>query len=429
MFLWQMICHEHLIFMKSLSRCIGYLRLGCRILRLLLLCPVVILFPRDRKKIIFGAWWGNQFADNPRYFLQYILQLKMGYKCYWVGKSHLKDLVDKVPGVTFVRKDSLSAIWHVLTAKWFVSNLGVDADITTFPTYGKIKFLTFWHGTIIKGPAYGGRSVKIEGNFFHRLAMRFYVPEFNVACPLYAYASFSNEDMRYSMPKECPWQFKPEWSIAAGTPRIDYLIQNVGNNVELRRVREKCAKILSIPLDKKWYLYAPTFRKGLAVTYTFLDCKDRVLLDEILERNNAIIIEKQHPQIIEARNIADMKSNTLYIVSKVQSRELEMQELLLACDRLITDYSSSFFDFEAMARPVIHFAYDYNTYSSDKRGVLYSLHDIAAGPVVKTEKELISAIGMSDNELLSKKGPKAAERIAGEKGNACETFAKWVGLI
>lgn len=415
--------------MNMLYKLRGYITLSCHILQLLLWWPIVALCPRDKKKIIFGAWWGNQFSDNPRYFLQYILQLNRGYKCYWFGKEHLREQVGQVPGVKFVRKDSLLAIWHVLTAKWMVSNLGVDADITTFPTYGKIKFLTFWHGIGFKGAAHGDRKLKLKGGVLRRLAMRFYVPEFNVACPLYAHASFSNEDMRYTMPNECPWQFKPEMSIAAGTPRIDYLIRNRDNKAELKRVREKCAKILSIPLDKKWYLYAPTFRKGLEITYSFKDCKDRNRLEKILKRDNAIIIEKQHPQVIEAKNIGDLKDDVLCIVSKEQARDLEMQELLLACDRLITDYSSSFFDFEAMGRPVIHFAYDYDAYSNDKRGVLYSLYDISAGPVVQKEHDLISAIGLTDVELLSKKGPKAAERIAGEKGTACETFAKWVGLI
>ena len=415
--------------MNYIMRSWSYLRIGGRILWLLLLWPIVSFFPRDRKKIVFGAWSGNQFADNPRYFLRYVLQLNRGYKCYWFGKEHLRKNIESVPGVTFVRKDSLLSIWHILTAKWIVSNICVDVDVTTFPTFGKIKFLSFWHGTIIKGPAFGDRNAKLEGSILRRIAMRFFTPEFNIACPRYAYASFSNEDMRYSMQRELPWGFKPEMSIAAGTPRIDYLIQNRQDSNELQRVREKCAKILAIPLNKRWYLYAPTFRKGLAVTYSFLDCKDRARLDEILKRDNAIIIEKQHPQIIEARNIGDSISETLHVVSRDQARELEMQELLLACDRLITDYSSSFFDFEAIKRPVIHFAYDYDAYSSDKRGVLYSLYDVAAGPIVKTEEELISAIALSDGELLAQVGPKAAERIAGEKGNACETFAKWVGLI
>ena len=31
--------------------------------------------------------------------------------------------------------------------------------------------------------------------------------------------------------------------------------------------------------------------------------------------------------------------------------------------------------------------------------------------------------------MLAMKGPKADDLIAAEKGHACETFAKWVGLI
>ena len=415
--------------MKYLAKIIWYIKVVFRIAWLLFLWPIVVLFPRNEKKIIFGAWCGNQFADNPRYFLKYILELNKGYKCYWFGKEHLKHQVESVPGVVFVRKDSLLAVWHVLTAKWIVSNICVDIDVTKFPTYGKIKLLSFWHGTVMKGPAFGDRQVELRGGILRRIGMRFFTPEFNIACPMYAYGSFSNEDMRYSMPREIPWEFKPEMTIAAGTPRVDYLIQNKNNQSEVQRVRAKCANILSVPVHKKWYLFAPTFRNGLAVNYSFADCAYKSRLNEILSRDNAIIIEKQHPQVVEARNICGAQSEFLYIVSKDQARELEMQELLLACDRLITDFSSPFFDFEAIGRPVIHYAYDFDAYASEKRGVLFPLCEIAAGPIVKTEDELISAISLPDKELLNQKGPKALDRIAGEKGNACETFAKWVGLI
>ena len=87
------------MFMNHVARFTGYLRIVCHILWLTFLWPIVAVFPRDRKKIIFSAWWGNQFADNTRYFLKYILQQNKGYKCYWFGKEHLRKQVEEVPVV------------------------------------------------------------------------------------------------------------------------------------------------------------------------------------------------------------------------------------------------------------------------------------------------------------------------------------------
>ena len=109
--------------------------------------------------------------------------------------------------------------------------------------------------------------------------------------------------------------------------------------------------------------------------------------------------------------------------------DIDTQELLLASDLLITDYSSCFCDFASMKRPVIHFVYDYDEYTSTDRKEAHDIKEHAAGIVAYTEEELIKALSYNDEELLNHKGPKFQNLIEGEKGNACETFAKWVGLI
>ena len=82
-----------------------------------------------------------------------------------------------------------------------------------------------------------------------------------------------------------------------------------------------------------------------------------------------------------------------------------------------------------MGRPVIQFVYDYHDYANDDCGFEYDFEEIAAGPLVSTESELLAALEMTDDQLLSLKGPKWQEPIDGENGHACETFARHVGLI
>lgn len=70
---------------------------------------------------------------------------------HWIGNEEIRSQVEACPDVRFVRKGSWIVRWHVLTAKWACSNLCFDCDITDLPTYGRLKLLSFWHGTAFKG--------------------------------------------------------------------------------------------------------------------------------------------------------------------------------------------------------------------------------------------------------------------------------------
>ena len=393
--------------------------------------PIVVLMPRNRKKILFGAWCGNQFSDNPKYFLKYILSLNQGFKCYWIGNETIRSRVDAFDGVTFVKKGSFSAKWHLLTAKWLVSNLGAECDVTSsFPTYGRIKQLTFWHGAAYKGVCNRDYHAELDSNPFRRFKQYFISRDFSVATPLYSWASFSFEEMRFLMPFEVPWQFKPEMSIAAGTARVDYLINNAQNREENKRVKNSIAKSLGLPLEKKWYLYMPTFRKGVGINYSFMSSTQIDVINTILEKKNAILIEKQHPQVLQKNNIKGGWNGQVFMLPSDKAIvDIDTQELLLASDLLITDYSSCCCDFASMHRPVIHYVYDYKDYTSTERKEAHDIKEYALGYVTFTEDEVIKALAYDERVLLNFKGPKAHTLLEGERGCACETFAKWVGLI
>ena len=402
-----------------------------RIIYLILMYPIVVLMPRDRKKILFGAWCGNQFSDNPKYFLKYINSLNAGFKCYWIGNESIRSKVNAYDGVTFVLKGSFAAKWHLLTAKWLVSNLGAECDVTnSFPTYGRIKQLTFWHGAAFKGVKNRNYHSELNSNPIKRFIQYFLSRDFSIATPLYSWVSFPFEEMRFLMPFEVPWQFKPEMSIAAGTARVDYLINNANNSNEINRVKNIIADLLGLPIDKKWFLYMPTFRKGNDINYSLLSSSQIDLINTILEKKKAIIIEKQHPQVLLKNNIEGGWNGKVFMVpSNKATVDIDTQELLPASDLLITDYSSCCCDFATMKRPVIHFVYDNDNYINNERNEAHDLKEYALGYVAYTENELLKALSLEEKELLSFKGSKAQSLLADEKGHACETFAKWVGLI
>ena len=398
--------------------------------------PIGVILPRFRRKVVFGAWLGDQFSDNPKYFLRYLLD-NTDFDCYWVGGKHLEDAV-KAYGAKFVRKGSIAAFWHVITAKWLVCNIHWDGDIGRIPTYSRSICLNLWHGTALKkiGDAqYNGdgkcaiddRNVAPPGLLARIKRLRRWLEDW--AVPYESYTTCANEKMVDILHRSCPPRFTAGRTIVAGQPRNDFLIANKDNEAVKAVIKQKYGQLFGVPTDKKWYLYMPTWRHDGKDTFSFLRCKRLGELQKILQDKDAIIIEKQHPIVLGMMKIAEAHEGSVHVLSSETRKGIDMQELLLISDLLITDYSSCFFDFETMGRPAIHFAYDYEHYAKQDSGVEYELRDIAAGPIVVNEDELLDALRKDDNVLMALRGKYADEPIAGETGHASERFAKWVGIM
>lgn len=74
------------------------------------------------------------------------------------------------------------------------------------------------------------------------------------------------------------------------------------------------------------------------------------------------------------------------------SSHSDINEIYLMADLLITDYSSVFFDYANLKRPIIFYTYDIESYRDRLRGFYFNLENEAPGSVVKTSEELVSAI-------------------------------------
>jgi len=74
------------------------------------------------------------------------------------------------------------------------------------------------------------------------------------------------------------------------------------------------------------------------------------------------------------------------------SRHPDVAELYLAADVMITDYSSTMFDFAVTGKPLVFFAYDLARFRDSTRGFYFDLGAEAPGPVVSTQDELAGAL-------------------------------------
>ncbi|MDB2701957.1 CDP-glycerol glycerophosphotransferase family protein, partial [Flavobacteriaceae bacterium] len=105
------------------------------------------LFNRNKKKIIFGSWYGEKYADNPRYLFEFFSSFN-DYESYWItrNKTIYKRLKSQNKKVLLV--NSISGIYHSLTAGVIIFSSG-KKDVNPYFINGAI-IINLWHGAPLK---------------------------------------------------------------------------------------------------------------------------------------------------------------------------------------------------------------------------------------------------------------------------------------
>jgi CDP-glycerol glycerophosphotransferase len=96
---------------------------------------------------------------------------------------------------------------------------------------------------------------------------------------------------------------------------------------------------------------------------------------------------------------------------------------------LVTDYSSTMFDFAVTGKPIVLFAYDLDRYRDELRGFYFDIVPCAPGPVVRTSEALIEALAALPSAAEEHAGAYAAFRerfCALEDGRATERVVERV---
>jgi CDP-glycerol glycerophosphotransferase len=157
------------------------------------------------------------------------------------------------------------------------------------------------------------------------------------------------------------------------------------NTRSINKIQENCG----IPKDKRVIFYAPTWRddqffeKG---RYKFrLDLDLAEMREQLGEE--FVIIMRMHYLVAEHMDL-DAYKGFAYDFSNYE----DIRDLYLISDLLITDYSSVFFDYANLKRPIIFFTYDLDRYRDKLRGFYFDMEENAPGPLVKTTEGVIKEI-------------------------------------
>lgn len=186
------------------------------------------------------------------------------------------------------------------------------------------------------------------------------------------------------------WGINKEQVLPTGMPRIDEFL-----NEQNRKMKtELLYKEFPVCKNKKVILFAPTYRgknkKNAYYPYNIID------FERLYETcgDEYVVLFKVHPWISEPVPIEEKYSDKFIDVAKYSN----INDLFYITDLLITDYSSSIFEYSLMNKPMLFFAYDEIQYSFS-RGFHRDYELSAPGKIVHTFNELLSAIKRKDFEL------------------------------
>ncbi len=328
--------------------------------------PFSYIIPKRKGFYLFGSGRGFSFSGNPKYL--FLSQYNNNFLFLTKSKKIEQSLKNKKYNCINFSKHYLLNFWILLRAERIFIDKGITAVSPFNMLLGNFKFIQLWHGTPIK--KIGLNNIKYQ-NFLIEIMFKFVSYLFSKNIEL---VTCTNESSKKIFKKA----LLSKNVFVTGYSRNDIFFDR-------SLIFEDINKKLSLYNYKNVFLYAPTFRDDNSTVFLFSD-PFLSILNKYLKKNKSILLISSHPlqTIIFNSNFSNIKN---------VSKEIEdIQELLIYTDVLITDYSSSLFDFSLTNKPIIFYPYDYENYLKNCRGLYYDYFNEFPGPFARNEKELFNAI-------------------------------------
>ncbi len=315
-----------------------------------------------RDSVLFESFTGKSVTDSPRALCEELVRQGSDRELFWT----VDDLLRPVPeGTTPLLLYSRRWMEILHTSRYLVNN-------ANFPHYFRKQpdqvYIQTWHGTPLKriGNDVPGTSLSLP---YRALMTRE---------PTYWDLLLAQNDFAASV---LPRAFGYTGEVLnLGYPRNDLLLECPP---ELRqRVRER----LGLASNTLAVLYAPTWRDTAAITrgYAFVRYLEPKAVRAAFGPRAAILLRGH------ANTINDHARVTDGVVDVTSYPEID--ELFLAADVLVTDYSSVMFDFCVTGKPMIFLTPDLAQYRDKTRGFYFDFTAQVPGPICMTTAEVVAEL-------------------------------------
>lgn len=330
--------------------------------------------PKQNKIFIYS---GSVLGDNNEAFFRYLVE-NTKEKVFCIANKHL--LYDK--GSFYFKKDSFwNALFYVLTSKIVVDDHMHCVKVK--PASNQL-ILNLWHGNPLKKLA--PHPFVENGQYYSKI---FYGAEI------------------FKLPMMNCFECAENKMFLSGLQRNDYLKKRMLNG-------------------PKKILWLPTYRQWGKIKLTANDLpivrKDNVeRLDSLLKKENIILYIKAHP--LQSSSLMHFFKSELKNIRLISDEDLLLQNkplyvFLSEADALLTDYSSVFFDFLLLNRPIGFTIDDIEEYKKNVGFVVDNPLDLMPGPHLKNFDDLLRFVEdvANGSDLYEKKRSEVNDVV-----NPCHT--------
>ncbi|MFF3161907.1 bifunctional glycosyltransferase/CDP-glycerol:glycerophosphate glycerophosphotransferase [Streptomyces sp. NPDC003273] len=322
--------------------------------------------PLDEHLVVYSASSHQGVLGDPAAVYRKALEIAPRLRGVWVVRD--EEAAGRLPaGVEHVLVDSRRCLEITARAKFFVNDVN-------------------WPGTLVKRPGsvhvhtHQGTPLKYMGaDLLDKPGARlgFDVPQMLRRADRWDYSLVANRHSELVWERAYPCHFT---SVRTGSPRNDVLVgaaDGAGAGFRLRH---------GIPADHTVVLYAPTrrdYRRGGHV-----DRIDLARFAADLGEGSTLVV-RLHPTLAAgpARGMGLTELARRGVVVDATD-EPHVEEVMLASDVLVTDYSALMFDYANLDRPIVVHADDWAAFTAS-RGAYLDITAEAPGRVSRSYRELI----------------------------------------
>lgn len=288
---------------------------------------------KKKRIIIYG---GDRLYDNNEAIFSFFLR-NTPYNVICLATRHKRYKLRK--NVRFVKCNYFTAIYYMAT-----STVMIDSFLRAIrmkPTKKQL-FIQLWHGSPLKKMGNGYKEK--DGDYYSKIL---YPSEFY---KIHFKEMFGASDCKM---------------VLNGSPRNDYLFKPFAG------------EYLSMHQGIR-VIWMPTFRHGLGEEETTRDLPileegNVNVLNTFLQENEITVFIKPHP--LQERSFRKVLSDNFSNIVLIDDQSLDDNGIVLysfigAMDALITDYSSVYFDYLLLNRPIGFTIDDFDEYK-ENRGFLF----------------------------------------------------------
>jgi CDP-glycerol glycerophosphotransferase (TagB/SpsB family) len=317
--------------------------------------------PRRTDLWVFGAWFGDEYADNSRYLAEHIRREHPSVTCVWLCRSH--EVVERAreDGLEACLMFSLKGYWYSARASvGFICTGRFDINFFVRPT----TVINLWHGIPLKKVVADDTVSRVP---LLKRALFATFPHFDIhRLPLTVSSPLEASIMSGA------FKLPAEQVHVTGAPRNDRLHRrSTGGGGPVR------------------VAYLPTHRGGGSAEIHPLTSLDLTRAADVLARLGAELLIKVHYYHAAALSLPD---NDFVRLVTGESLGQDTYGFLDGVDILITDYSSVYLDFLVTDRPIVFAPFDIDSYTEVDREFYWDYESVTPGPKCSSWGQVFTAL-------------------------------------